>query len=68
VSFSACAANPNDDGPRLVWADAVGGERGELVVIQCDLARGELTPAESRARRSRERELLDRNAVAWAGN
>jgi uncharacterized protein (TIGR02996 family) len=41
----ACAASPEDDEPRLVWADAVGGERGELVVIQCDLARGGLAPA-----------------------
>ena len=35
-----CAARPDDDAPRLAWADLVGGERGELVVLQCDLARG----------------------------
>jgi len=62
-----CVANPADDGPRLVWADLVGGERGELVVIQCDLARGGLTPAEVAARRRRERELLVAHGVAWAG-
>lgn len=62
-----CVAEPSNDGPRLVWADAVGGERGELVVIQCDLARGGLAPAEARARRMRERELLARHAVTWAG-
>ncbi len=61
-----CVANPDDDGPRLVWADLVGGERGELVVLQCDLARGDLTPAEAAIRRRRERELLERNAIAWA--
>src|SRR5204863_2108224 len=62
-----CAANPDDDAPRLVWADLVGGERGELVVVQCDLARGGLTPAEAAKRRARERELLEKHGVAWAG-
>ena len=62
-----CAANPDDDAPRLVWADLVGGERGELVVVQCDLARGGLTPAEAAKRRARERELLQKHGVAWAG-
>ena len=62
-----CAASPDDDGPRLVWADAVGGERGELVVVQCDLARGGLTAADARTRRLREHELLTEHAVAWAG-
>src|SRR5688572_29851145 len=58
---------PDDDAPRLVWADAVGGERGELVVIQCDLARGGLAPAEVAARRRRERELLANRGAEWAG-
>jgi hypothetical protein len=62
--LAECAANPDDDAPRLVWADLVGGERGELVVLQCDLARGAI----STARRARERELLDRNGIAWAGS
>jgi hypothetical protein len=62
-----CAANPDDDAPRLVWADLGGGERGELVVIQCDLARGNLTPNEAAKRRARERELLDKHGIAWAG-
>ena len=62
-----CAATPDDDAPRLVWADRVGGERGELVVLQCDLARGDLPPEEVVVRRRRERELLERHAVAWAG-
>ncbi len=64
--IEACRASPDDDAPRLVWADAVGGERGELVVIQCDLARGGLGPAEAAARRRRERELLARHGAAWA--
>ena len=66
--FAECVANPDDDAPRLVWADRVGGERGELVVIQCDLARGDLSPAEARVRRLRERELLDEHAIEWAGS
>lgn len=65
--LAECAADPDDDGPRLVWADLVGGERGELVVVQCDLARGGLPPAEAAARRRRERNLLGRHATAWAG-
>lgn len=65
--LAECVANPDDDGPRLVWADSVGGERGELVVVQCDLARDRL-PREARdARKRRERELLDRYAIEWAG-
>jgi hypothetical protein len=36
--LEACRLAPDDDAPCLVWADAVGGERGELIVIQCDLA------------------------------
>jgi len=63
-----CAARPDDDAPRLAWADLVGGERGELVVLQCDLARGGLAPAEVARRRRRERELLAAHGVAWAGD
>jgi len=65
--LEACRRAPDDDAPRLVWADAVGGERGELVVIQCDLARGGLPPAAAAARRRRERELLTAHGRRWAG-
>ena len=65
--LEACRRAPDDDAPRLVWADAVGGERGELVVIQCDLARGGLLPAAAAARRRRERELLTAHGRRWAG-
>jgi len=67
VLLEACRLSPDDDAPRLVWADAVGGERGELVVIQCDLARGDLPPGEAAIRRRRERELLERHGDEWAG-
>lgn len=65
--LAECVANPDDDGPRLVWADAIGGDRGELVVVQCDLARGQLPRSEGDARKRRERELLDLHAIEWAG-
>src|SRR5215203_3937104 len=65
--LAQCEAAPDDDGPRLVWADRVGGERGELVVLQCDLARGGLSGAELAQRRKRERELLDAHGIEWAG-
>jgi hypothetical protein len=58
---------PDDDGPRLVWADEIGGERGELVVIQLDLERGGLTVRETIKRKRRQRELLARHGAMWSG-
>lgn len=58
---------PDDDGPRLVWADAIGGERGELVVIQVDLERGGLSQREVIARKKRQRDLLGRHGAMWSG-
>jgi uncharacterized protein (TIGR02996 family) len=65
--LAACVAAPDDDAPRLVWADAVGGERGELVVIQCRLAREDLPPDEAGAMIRRLDELLDAHGKAWSG-
>lgn len=65
--LEACRVAPDDDAPRLVWADAVGGERGELVVIQCELARGGLEPARAGGMRRRQRELLLEHGRAWSG-
>ena len=56
--IAACGAAPDDDAPRLVWADAIGGERGELVVLQC-------TPA-TPARLARTTELLAQHGAAWS--
>lgn len=50
--ISAIIAAPDDDAPRLVWADREGGARGELVVVQCAIASGR------RDLSARERELL----------
>jgi hypothetical protein len=61
-------AAPNDDAPRLAWANAVGGERGELVVVQCQLASGAVTDRDEwRRLRARERELIYAHGVAWSG-
>ena len=59
-------AHPDNDDPRLVFADAIAGKRGSLVIVQCDLARGGLTPAESRARRRAQRDLLAKHGAAWS--
>ncbi|MEJ7597757.1 MAG: TIGR02996 domain-containing protein [Kofleriaceae bacterium] len=60
--MDAIVADPDDDAPRLVWADREGGERGELVVLQCQLARRDLPRVDRRRLRARERELLQREA------
>lgn len=60
-----CAAHPDDDTPRLIWADAIGGERGELVALQC--GRDALPRAELTWRNRRERELLAAHGLAWSG-
>src|SRR5262245_55759512 len=61
-------AAPDDDAPRLAWANAVGGERGELVIVQCRLASGVVTNRDEwRRLRARERELLCAHGVAWSG-
>ena len=65
--LEACIAAPDDDAPRLAWAKQVGGERGELVSIQCALARGGLARDVAIAHRRREAELLERNESKWAG-
>jgi hypothetical protein len=61
-------AAPNDDAPRLAWANAVGGERGELVIVQCRLASGAVTDRDEwRRLRAKERELISAHGVEWSG-
>jgi len=62
--LEACIQFPDDDEPRRAWASLVGGARGEFVHVQCDLARGGLTPKESGMRRRRQRDLIAENAAA----
>jgi hypothetical protein len=65
--LAACLAAPDDDAPRFAWANAVGGPRGELVAVQCALARGELPRDIAVNRRRRETELLREHGDTWAG-
>ena len=59
-------ANPDDDGPRLVLADALlerGDPRGELIMLQFKRRDGQLDDAGH----SREKELLKKHAKQWLG-
>ena len=68
--FDAIADAPDDDERRLVFADAVSRsqpERGELIALQCALARGSLARAEAIAAHRRVAELLAAHGERWAG-
>lgn len=67
--LAAIAAAPDDDEPRLVYADHLLGRgelRGELITLQCQLARTDAAdqPFEP-AIVARERSLLAKHAEAW---
>src|SRR5437868_12607954 len=68
--LEAIVAQPDDDTPRLVYADWLeerGDPRGEFIQVQCRLARmGEGEPGFSRYQ-ERERELLDQHRLDWLG-
>ncbi|MFT3697065.1 MAG: TIGR02996 domain-containing protein [Kofleriaceae bacterium] len=60
--FAAVYANPDDDGPRLVLADALlerGDDRGELIQLQIARSGRKQTPKQAR----REKELVDKHAA-----
>jgi uncharacterized protein (TIGR02996 family) len=61
----AMIATPDDDAPRLVWADREGGARGELVVVQCALAARDLPREERKRLADRERFLLRVGRTRW---
>src|SRR5262249_28002803 len=60
-----------DDRPRLVCADWLGengrAERGDVIRVQCELARPALAPVRRRHLRARERELLNAHRREWLG-
>jgi uncharacterized protein (TIGR02996 family) len=61
--LAAVLADPDDDGPRLVYADwltAQGDPRGEFITVQCALAKD----PKNKALRAREKALM-RKASAW---
>jgi uncharacterized protein (TIGR02996 family) len=67
--LSDILAAPHDDVPRLVYADALldrGDLRGELIHIQCKLARLGARAPERAALAAREKLLLDEHGASWA--
>jgi uncharacterized protein (TIGR02996 family) len=67
--FDAIRERPDDDAPRLIyadWLDGLGDPRGEFIRVQCELAR---IPASERARKTaleqREKSLLKEFQRDW---
>jgi uncharacterized protein (TIGR02996 family) len=69
--LEAVRAAPDDDLPRLVYADWLDErgehERAEFIRIQIALAGGRVDDADAARLEARERALLIRNARRWAG-
>ena len=67
--LAAVAEAPEDDAPRLVFADWLEEngqpERAELIRLQCRLAATDRYDAARRPLARRERELLDRFGKRW---
>lgn len=64
----AIRERPDDDEPRLVYADWLtdrGDPRGEFIVLQCRLAKLDRDDDERRWMDRRRRELLDAHGPAW---
>jgi uncharacterized protein (TIGR02996 family) len=62
--LAAIGATPGDDAPRLVYADWLtqqGDKRGELIVVQCERARGN----QERKLEWRDQELRRAHAGEW---
>src|SRR5262245_33619674 len=64
--------NPDDDGPRLVYADWLeerGDPLGEFIRVQCELARAQRNNdlPELDALQVREEQLLTAHGIAWLG-
>src|SRR5262245_16095557 len=62
--------HPNDDGPRLVyadWLDEQGDPRGEFIRLQCELARLDESDPRRWPLEGRERFLLSQYGKGWAG-
>src|SRR5207248_690173 len=65
----AIAANPDDDAPRLIFADWLeengDPERAEFIRTQCALASSNLSEKRRHTLRVRERELLEARRREW---
>jgi uncharacterized protein (TIGR02996 family) len=69
--LQAILVNPDDDLPRLVYADWLldqGDPRGEFIHLQCRLARMEEDDPLRPQLETREQELLDHHQDAWLGS
>jgi uncharacterized protein (TIGR02996 family) len=65
--LAAIRAAPDEDAPRLVYADflgEVGDPRGELIHVECELARTDDERRRARLKR-RHRELLATHGATW---
>jgi uncharacterized protein (TIGR02996 family) len=65
--LAAILENPDDDGPRLAYADALqqrGDPRGELIVVQCTLAH-ESDPGRRRTLEKRADQLFAKHVETW---
>lgn len=61
-------AFPNDDGPRLIYADWLeerGDPQGEFIRVQCALAAGVADPVRAQELRARELEMLREYREEW---
>ncbi|MCI0461264.1 MAG: TIGR02996 domain-containing protein [Gemmataceae bacterium] len=69
--LAAVWAEPEDDGPRLVYADWLEEngqpERGEFIRVQCELARPGLTARRRLQLGAREQQLLTAHRAQWLG-
>lgn len=66
--IKAIQANPNDEVARLIyadWLDEQGDARGELIRVQCELARLPVNDPRQKLLDQRERELLDEYGEEW---
>lgn len=66
--LAAIHAAPDDDAPRLVYADALverGDPRGELIQLQCTLASVDEDDPRWHRMRRRERALLKEHLATW---
>jgi uncharacterized protein (TIGR02996 family) len=67
----AIAESPDDNGPRLIFADWLtendDPDRAEFVRTQCELASAKVSGKRREALRHRERELLETHREAWCG-
>ncbi len=68
--LAAVLANPEDEGARQVYADALierGDPRGEFITVQCEIARrGGKPTAATKKLRDRSRALHSRHSGKWA--